>query len=386
MINVLHILPSLDPKAGGVSQAVRSMIRYSADPALSHEVLCLDDTEEEYLKDCDFVVYAIGRGKSAWNYNPRLLPWLLSHLADYNRIIVHGLWQYQTLAVYQAYRAVAKGIAKLYVMPHGMLDPYFQRAKDRKIKAIRNIVFWNLIERKLVNNADAVLFTCDVEKERASESFSRYNPKEEIVSGLGVERPPLFEKSMTTAFYKRCPDIKNRRYFLFLGRIHPKKGVDLMIRSYMKLRSSEHDLPLLIIAGPGLESQYGRKMKQLASETKDILFPGMLDGQSKWGAFYGCEAFILPSHQENFGIAVAEALACGKPVLISDQINICKEIETDGAGIVASNTLAGTYDLLRNWERLNVPEKQEYALNAKLCYESRYCESVAAKIILGIIK
>jgi glycosyltransferase involved in cell wall biosynthesis len=154
----------------------------------------------------------------------------------------------------------------------------------------------------------------------------------------------------------------------------------------MKLRSSKHDLPLLIVAGPGLETPYGRKIRQLAGEDNDILFPGMLDGQSKWGAFYGCEAFILPSHQENFGIAVAEALACGKPVLISDQINICKEIEADEGGIVASDTLAGTYDLLRNWELLNVPEKQRFMLKAKECYERRYSESVAAKTIFDIIK
>jgi hypothetical protein len=75
----------------------------------------------------------------------------------------------------------------------------------------------------------------------------------------------------------------------------------------------------------------------------------MLSGAAKWGALYGCEAFVLPSHQENFGIAVVEALACGKPVLISDQVNIWREIVEDGAGLVEGDTEEGVEKLLRNF-------------------------------------
>jgi hypothetical protein len=75
----------------------------------------------------------------------------------------------------------------------------------------------------------------------------------------------------------------------------------------------------------------------------------MLSGAAKWGALYGCEAFVLPSHQENFGIAVVEALACGKPVLISDQVNIWREIVEDGAGLVEGDAEEGVEKLLRKF-------------------------------------
>jgi glycosyltransferase involved in cell wall biosynthesis len=75
----------------------------------------------------------------------------------------------------------------------------------------------------------------------------------------------------------------------------------------------------------------------------------MLDGDSKWGAFYGCEAFVLPSHQENFGISAVEALACDKPVLISNKVNIWREIANDEAGFVEEDTVDGTARLLNRF-------------------------------------
>jgi glycosyltransferase involved in cell wall biosynthesis len=72
----------------------------------------------------------------------------------------------------------------------------------------------------------------------------------------------------------------------------------------------------------------------------------MLKGDVKWGAFYASEAFALPSHQENFGIAVAEALACGKPALLADKVNIAPQIAADGAGLMQPDTQEGTDELL----------------------------------------
>jgi glycosyltransferase involved in cell wall biosynthesis len=109
----------------------------------------------------------------------------------------------------------------------------------------------------------------------------------------------------------------------------------------------------LVIAGPGWDSEYGRRIKELirehgawSRELGEIHMVGMLEGGAKWGALYGCEAFILPSHQENFGIAVVEALGCGRPVLISDKVNIWREIVDDGAGLVEEDSVKGTARLL----------------------------------------
>ncbi len=88
----------------------------------------------------------------------------------------------------------------------------------------------------------------------------------------------------------------------------------------------------------------------------------MLEGDAKWGAFYAAEAFVLPSHQENFGIAVAEAIACRLPVLISNKINIWNYITEDGTGFVDEDTEAGTLRLLERW--LTLPEREKAAMVA----------------------
>jgi len=93
---------------------------------------------------------------------------------------------------------------------------------------------------------------------------------------------------------------------------------------------------------------------------------------AKWGAFAACEAFILPSHQENFGIAVAEALACGRPVLISDQVNIAPEIAGDGAGLVEPDTLEGTIRLLERWLSLDAEQRESMQEQALITFATRY--------------
>ena len=286
-------------------------------------------------------------------------------------------------------------IPKLYVMPHGMLDPYFQRAPDRKLKALRNWIFWKIIENKIVNQADALLFTCETELLLARETFSRYKPKKEINVGYGIEAPPAFVISMRDAFSKICPGIiGDSPYLLFLSRVDPKKGVDLLLKAYLSILDQRTTLgmatPKLVIAGPGMETQYGQQMKQLVQEHKQglnaVLFPGMISGDAKWGAFYGCEAFVLPSHQENFGIAVAEALACSKPVLISNQINIWREIKKSEAGIISDDTLEGTIEILKKWFILSVDHKSMMSNKASECFRNFFTIEPAAHKLYNAVK
>src|SRR5690606_42124112 len=142
-------------------------------------------------------------------------------------------WLYSSYAVYLAIKNMNKQKRpKYFVMPHGMLDPYFQKAEDRRLKALRNWVYWKLIEHKVVNNADALLFTCEEERELAKKPFKPYQPKKECIVGLGVEIPPLYNPTMDKAFQSRCEELKNRPFLLFLSRIHEKKGIDLLVKAY----------------------------------------------------------------------------------------------------------------------------------------------------------
>jgi glycosyltransferase involved in cell wall biosynthesis len=154
-----------------------------------------------------------------------------------------------------------------------------------------------------------------------------------------------------------------------------------LINAYLQLKAQSYPLPKLVIAGPGMDTAYGMKMKKLASGSADIYFPGMLTGELKWGAFYGCDAFILISHQENFGIAVAEAMACGKPVLISDKVNIWREIVDGGGGIVSEDSQDGAITQLKNWCGLNDEQRVIMGNKAKKVFESRFGIDSAAIIM-----
>jgi glycosyltransferase involved in cell wall biosynthesis len=162
-----------------------------------------------------------------------------------------------------------------------------------------------------------------------------------------------------------------------------------LIRAYKELLSQagsgSSKIPKLVIAGPGLESGYGQQMLALVSALQlcdQVSFPGMLSGDEKWGAFYGCDAFILPSHQENFGIAVVEALSCGRPVLISTQVNICNEIRASGGGLVEDDTPNGIYNLLNSWMNMSPEEKELMGSNALKIFQSRFYVKSAVKQML----
>jgi glycosyltransferase involved in cell wall biosynthesis len=391
---ILHVVASMDPKSGGVCQAVRSLIKGFEGTDVVNEVVSLDSFNAPYIQTEQFVIHAIGPGRGPWSYCTTLIPWLESNLSRFEAIVLHGLWLYPSYAVQKLMGSFRNNNAqKFFVMPHGMLDPYFQRATGRRFKAIRNWLYWKLIEGQVINKADGLLFTCEQERLLSGMSFKPYYPNSEIVIGLGVEEPPAFNVAMVKSFLEVCPEVEGKRYFLFLSRIHEKKGVDLLVKAYRQLKEEfpNEELPVLVIAGPGMETPYGKIIKKLVSQDQvleqAVFFPGMLSGDAKWGAFYGCEAFVLPSHQENFGIAVVEAMACGKAVLISDQVNIWREIERHRGGMVRKNDLNGCLSLLESWMLFSKEEKYIAEANARNCYERNFkifrCALLLNEVVFG---
>jgi glycosyltransferase involved in cell wall biosynthesis len=400
-MKILRVISSMNPSNGGPCQGIRYSIPELEKQGVSNEVVCLDDPTSSFCSTDPFPITALGKGRGPWQYSGKLGPWLMQHLHRFDVVIVHGLWLYHSFAANRALNHFKKlnhsSTPKLFIMPHGMLDPYFQRASGRKIKALRNWLYWKLIEGNVVNGADGVLFTCEEELKLAQLPFRPYSPAKELNVGYGITEPPKSSKYILKAFYRLIPDLQNQKFILFISRIHKKKGVDILIEAYAEiwkkhlnpLETQTPKPPLLVIAGPGLDSDYGKKMSNLAASiipNNSIFFPGMLSGEEKWGAFYSCEAFILPSHQENFGIAVVEALGCGKPVLISDQINIYREIINHKAGIIAKDNLEGTIKLLDQWLSLSPHEKTTMGYKAYDCFLQYFSLSKNAKNLLSALQ
>jgi glycosyltransferase involved in cell wall biosynthesis len=399
-MRILHVIAGMDPKLGGVCQALRTIILGLAERNVHNEVVSLDEVNAPFLNDSSVTVHAIGKGKGAWRYNKRLIPWLLVNLTFFDVVIMHGLWLYPGYALRKAMKKLnndAGGLVpKLFVMPHGMLDPYFQKSPGNKLKTIKHNLYWKLFEGNLVNEADGLLFTSEEEMLLAENSLKPYHPKRTFVVGLGVETPPLYSVSMREEFLKRCFGLTRIPYLLFLSRIEEKKGIDMVIESYSNLLKknkqqnvSKSALPKLVIAGPGLETPFGLKIHQRVLKDSDlrdaVVFTGMLSGDAKWGAFYGCDAFILPSHQENFGIAVVEAIACARPVLISNQVNIWREIQEAGGAYVADDSLAGTTKLMELWSGTSNDLKLEMSNHALNCYKTVFSVEYATDRFLNAI-
>lgn len=389
-MRLLHIIASMDPASGGPCQGIRNSNPEMIRLGVYREVVCLDDPKAEFIGIDDFPVHALGPGAGPWHYTPKLKAWLLDNVHRFDVVVINGLWLYSSYAGWSVIRTLKRlkannpnikiNIPSMFIMPHGMLDPYFQRAPDRKLKAIRNWFYWKLVEARVVNDADGLLFTCEVEMELAGQAFSPYRPKKKINVGYGIIKPPRATAAMLNALAEKCPELKGQNFILFISRIHEKKGVDLLIAAYSTvLEQAEmqgREIPKLVIAGPGLNTAYGKKMLFQASATtalrKAILFPGMLTGNAKWGALHNCEAFILPSHQENFGIAVVEALACAKPVLISNQVNIWMEILNGGGGLVGDDSLTGTTQILQQWIATPAGEKEKMGQNARNVFRNNF--------------
>lgn len=393
-MKILRVITSMNPIAGGPCQGIRNSIPALKDLGVANEVVCLDAPDADYLGKDDFIIHTLGTGKGPWAYNKQLIPWLIKNAPNYDAIIIHGLWQFTSYAVYKAVKHLRLKAFKsipYYVMPHGMLDPYFQKAPERRLKAIRNRIFWSLIEGKVINNANSVLFTCQEELLLARETFSSYYPKHEFNVGYGILEPPMRTPEILKIFYEICPDLNGAPFLLFLSRIHPKKGVDILLRSYkdwLESRDIKKNVKL-VVAGPGLETEFGRQLQAMVNSHKvlkeNVYFTGMLKGDAKWGAFYACDAFVLNSHQENFGISIVEALACEKPVLISNKVNIWREIDEGHAGFVDDDTELGTRKLFLKWDALDFDEKLEMCKNARSTFEKFYAIGPAAKRLKEVI-
>jgi glycosyltransferase involved in cell wall biosynthesis len=379
-MRLLHIIPTVNPQGGGPMEGVRQRGLHLQAMGHTIEVLTLDDPAAAFVSAFGLTVHAIGPTQGAYQYNAALVPWLQTHARDYDAIVINGLWQYHSFG---AWRALSAMRVPYFVFTHGMLDPWFKRTYP--LKHVKKWLYWPWAEYRVLRDAQAVLFTSEDERLLARESFWLYKARETVVS-YGTKTPPDNAAVLRAQFLAAHPALQGKRVLLFLSRIQVKKGCDLLIEAFAKVAEQDPALHLLM-AGPD-QSGWVAKLQALAQArgiADRITWPGMLQGDMKWGAFYSAEAFVLPSHQENFGIAVAEAMGCRLPVLISDKVNIWREIVEDGAGIVNTDSVLGTLNTLQQWICLRPAEKELMRERARASFKTRFTVEAMASSLLDVI-
>ena len=381
-MRILHVVTSLNLRAGGVAQGIISITKFYEDLGAEPHVVCMDP-EGTALDDVDHIkVHKLGSSSlGAFSYHPELLPWLQKHAQHFDAIIIDGLWQYHGYAVCKALKRLN---VPYYVFTHGMLDPWFKRAF--RLKHLKKCIYWWVDQYRVLRDARAVLFTCEDEKLLARESFWPYSVSEEVV-GYGTTLTAEAEASSDEDLYILHPELRSKRIFLFLSRIHKKKGCDLLLEAFAEVAKQDQTLHL-VIAGPD-QTGWQHELIQLAARlgiADRVTWTGMLKDKAKWGALKAAEVFVLPSHQENFGIVVAEALAVGTPVLISNKVNIWREVDEANAGLVEEDTLTGTVALLSNWIELDSEKRTRIEGNTVRCFRKYFDIQQAASNLIALIK
>ena len=379
-MKILHVIPTVDPVSGGPAEALKQICSIYRSGGHEVDVASLDSPEAVRQYEFPAQVFALGPGWGVFGYAPRAARWFKENLARYDVVFIDGIWQYNTLAAYRALEGTETPYA---LFTHGMLDPYFKNRYP--LKHLKKTIYWRLFLQRILRDANAVLFTCEEEKVLARQSFPGYQARE-IVVPFGIFRPECDRAVVTEEFLTRWPALAGKRLAISMGRIHSKKGIDILIEAFARslaLDPAWH----LVIAGPdtdGLQAELEALAARLGMANR-ITWTGMLKGTLKWGALAAAEVFALPSHQENFGLAIVEAMACSLPVIVSDKVNIWREIDDYRAGSVCKDTVEGTEACLTQWRGLSGDEIDALRIRSRRCFDERFNYEATAEMALEIV-
>ncbi len=236
---------------------------------------------------------------------------------------LHSLYLFHTWATALLCRRF--GVPYL-LRPHGTLDPFLWK-RHRGRKAVLETLFQNRVLRE----AASLHYTAE-EEMRLAKPYAQGNRGVVVPNGLDLAQ--YAELPAAGSFCAAHPEIGDRRIVLFLSRLNFKKGLDILVPGFAQAAKRHADLHL-VIAGPDDGMETAARGWVAAEGIGDrTSFVGMLDHKAKLAAFRDAAMFVLPSYSENFGIAIVEAMACGVPVAISDKVNIWREIQEAGAGLV----------------------------------------------------
>lgn len=332
-MKVLHVIPSVGPLRGGPSVMMRTMARALVQAGVDVHVATTDDNGQGRLGVSyqgpvgeDGVSYWYFRRQSSfYTFSWPLTQWLARHVRDYDLVHIHALYSYAALPA--AYYASRSGIPYV-VRPLGVLNRWGMENRHPWLKKFS----FKVIESRILAGAAAIHYTSEQERLEAAE----LGVKQRSVVIPNAAEVPFHSTSLAPGrFRARYPHLADRTILLFLSRLDPKKGLDLLLPAFAQVRA-QYPQVTLVLAGGG-DSAFVTRLRQEAVRLAidlDIIWAGFLDREDKEAALADADLFVLPSYSENFGIAVVEAMATGLPVVVSDQVGIHREIAEAQVGLV----------------------------------------------------
>ena len=363
-IKILRMINTIDPKFGGPAHAIIFSSLALLKQGFKIDILTCDQEGSNFFKSKKIRMINKGPSVGLFGFSLKFTFWLLKHRHEYDMFIVHGLWTYSSIIA----RILLK--KKYFVFTHGQLDPYF---KNNFLKRIKKQIYWFLIEKSNLLNARSILLTSQGEKNTLEKTFVNMQGIKKKTIKYGIIKPILNKKIILKKFYLKFPNLKNKDFYLFLGRFHEKKGCEIIIESVKKIENNFKSIILFV--GPMTGSTYEIKIKNLIQKyklQKKIILSDMLVGDLKWGAIQASKAMVLASHGENFGVSLVESLCLGKPVLTTDKVNISNDILNFNAGYIAKNKINSFAKILIKYEVLNKSDLKKLSANALKCFKEKF--------------
>lgn len=382
-MRVLQVIPSVSPALGGPTQVVLNLVQALREWGVDAEIVTTNDNGATVL-DVPLNQRITYQQVPVW-FLPRFSPplkefifstaltqWLWQHIQDYDILDNHYLFSYAS--------SCASAIARWYQIPYtvrtmGQLSPWALEQSRLKKQ-----LYTFLIERHNLNRAAAIHCTSAQEAQDVR-NFGISTPT--VTLPLGVNLLP------------DCPEAKQNLHqsygipnqtpiVLFLSRLHYKKRPDLLIQALSQLTVKSYDFHL-ILAGSG-EPDYVNHLQKLVASvglTKNTSFAGFVTGEDKNLLLQGSDIFVLPSFSENFGVAVAEAMAAGLPVIVTPGVQISPEIAAAKAGFVVEGEIETLADAIATL--LNSPHlRHELGENGKRLVSHRYSWKAIAQNLISV--
>jgi glycosyltransferase involved in cell wall biosynthesis len=352
-LRVLHVIPAVAPRYGGPSQAIYKMCSALQQRGIELLVATTDADGEGKLPvelgrvinyEAVPTIFFHRQWGEALKYSRPLARWLQQHIAEFDLLHIHAVFSHACLA---AARVCQQQNIPYIVRPLGTLDPWSMQQKSW-----RKQLFWRCGAKRNLHKAAAIHYTTAEERRLVENSLGL---KRGVVIPLGADEQLLQPLIDEQRFLHKYPELHNVPYIIVLCRLHPKKRLELFLEVFLSVtEKAELSEWKLVVAGDG-DPDYVNSLQRLANRLGGggrIIFTGWLEGVEKAAALQGAQLFALPSRQENFGLSVVEAMACGLPVLISEHVNLAEEVASARAGWVVP------------LERLAISEVLEQALRA----------------------
>ena len=330
-----------------------------------------------FFKSKNIKIFNLGPAVGDFGFNIKLLFWLNKNKKKYDKFIIHGLWHFNTLLA----RLIIK--KNYYVFTHGQLDPFFS---TQFLKKIKKKIYWYFVERKNLLKAESILLTSENEKKSLTKTYVDTIGINKKVVDYGILYPKIDLNISKKLFFKKFSYLKNKEFFLYLGRFHQKKGCEILIKSIKKIIDKNINIKVLMV---GPSNEYRKNLIKLSNSLnlKDTIFwSDHLSYNLKWGAILNSQAMLLSSHGENFGVSLVESLSMGRPVITTNKVNICRYIENANAGLVARNNINSFSTEIEKFLLMKNKFKKKMRINSFKCFNKYFNLRYNQKKFISILK